>query len=188
MYDYQPNENNPQLVIGWLAVLESAIKCLNRSNKQLCLSHLPYLIQRFMQTYASTLKQVHTATTKCMMTVLEQCVQTNTELFVDDLKNATELSKSLLQRMFTHIEAGLSYQYHNAWAHIMQILGCAFTSFKSVETFPVVDKCIHSLANLRESEQFDYKKEADMALGRAIRTYGPKLIIDCVKLHITGDE
>ena len=45
-----------------------------------------------------------------------------------------------------------------------------------------------SLANLRESDQFDYKKEADYAIGRAIQTFGPRLVIECIPLHITGDE
>jgi hypothetical protein len=168
--------------------MECAIKSLNRLAKPLCLSHLPHLTQRFMQTFSSTSKSVHTATAKCLTSVLEQCVQTNVDLLVEDLHKSNDMGKCLLHKIFAHIEAGLSYQYHNAWSFIMKILACAFTSFKSRETFVVVDKCIHSLANLRESEQFDYKKEADLAIGRAIITYGPRLIMDCVKLEITGDE
>lgn len=168
--------------------MESAIKSLNRLNKQLCLHHLSNLVQRFMQAYCSNYSSIHVAVTKCLTSLLEQCIQTNTELLVDDMKNANDVHKSLLHKIFTHIEAGLSYQYHNAWQHIMKVLGCAFTSFKDSATFPIVDKCIKPLANLRESEQFDYKKEADVALGRAIRTYGPKMIIECVQLGITGDE
>ena len=70
----------------------------------------------------------------------------------------------------------------------MKILATAFTSFKHPHTFPIVDKCLASLANLRESDQFDYKKEADYAIGRAIATFGPRLVLTCVPLHITGDE
>jgi ribosomal RNA-processing protein 12 len=70
----------------------------------------------------------------------------------------------------------------------MKILSTVFTVFKHRDTFVIVEKCLSSLANLRESEQFDYKKEADFAIGRAIQTYGPKLVIDCIPLHITGDE
>ncbi len=70
----------------------------------------------------------------------------------------------------------------------MKVLATAFTSFKHCDTFIIVDKCLASLANLRESDQFDYKKEADYAIGRAISTFGPRLVLTCIPLHITGDE
>jgi len=85
-------------------------------------------------------------------------------------------------------KAGLSYQFHASWLYIMKILATTFTSFKHRDTFVIVDKCLASLANLRESDQFDYKKEADYAIGRAITTFGPKLVLDCIPLHITGEE
>ena len=75
-----------------------------------------------------------------------------------------------------------------SWIFVMKILACAFTCFKSSETFVVVEKCLSSLGNLRESEQFTYKKEADLAIGRAIQTYGPKLMLECIPLNITGNE
>lgn len=188
-YDFQPSENDPQQMIGWLAVMETAIKSLNRVNKQLCLSHLPHIFQTFMNTLSSSHhKNVHVVVTNCLSSILEQCVQTNIDLIVDDLKKSNDLSKSILHKVFTHIESGLSYQYHTSWVFVMKILASAFTCFKHRDTFPIVEKCLTSLANLRESEQFDFKKEADVAIGKAVQTYGPKLVIDSIDLNITGDE
>ena len=189
MYDYEPSENDPQQLIAWLAVIESAVKCLNRLNKQICISHLPTVFHKFISTLSSSHhKNVHVMSTNCLCTILEQSVQTNIDLFIDDIKQAVDVKKSLLGKMFTHIEAGLSYQYHASWSFVMKILACAFTSFKHRDTFVIVEKCLSSLANLKESEQFEYKKEADLAIGRAIKTFGPKLVIDCIPLQITGDE
>lgn len=70
----------------------------------------------------------------------------------------------------------------------MKILATVFTEFKHKDTFVIIENCLSSLANLRESDQFDYKKEADYAIGRAITTFGPRLVIECIPLHITGDE
>jgi hypothetical protein len=123
-----------------------------------------------------------------MVTVLEQCVEANIDLLVSDLKQAVDVKKSILSRIFTNLEGGLSYQYHASWVFVMKLLASAFTSFKHRDTFLIVENCLNSLANLRDSEQFDYKNEADYAIGRAVRTYGPKLVIDCVDLKITGDE
>ena len=133
-------------------------------------------------------KSVHAMITNCLCSVLEQCVQGNVDLFVEDLRQSIDLKKSLLVKIFQHVEAGLSYQYHASWCFIMKILATAFTAFKHRDMFVVVDKCLSSMGNLRESEQFEYKKEADFAISRAIQTFGPKLVIECIPLHITGDE
>lgn len=192
LYDYQPSENDPPQLIGWLAVTESAIKCLNRLNKEKCITHLPHFFQIYMQILSLTHhKNIHVILTNCLNDVLEQCVQTNINLFIDDLKmhgSNTEQKKSLLYKIFSQLENGLSYQFHESWLFVMKILTCAFTSFKHSDTFPVVEKCLSSLANLRESDQFEYKKEADMAIGRAVQTYGPRLMLECISLGITGDE
>lgn len=169
--------------------METAIKSLNRLNKALCLNHLPRIFQAFMSILSSShSKKVHIVVTNCLCSILEQCVQTNIDLFVEDLHKQNDLTKSLLQKIFSHVESGLSYQYHMSWIFVMKILASSFTCFKNRNTFPVVEKCLSSLANLRESEQFDFKKEADIAIGKAVQTYGPKLVIDSIDLKITGDE
>jgi hypothetical protein len=176
-------------MIAWLAVVESSIKCLNRLNKPMCLTHLPNVFQTFMQVLsASHQKNIHVTVTNCLCAIFEQCVETNILLLVDDLTQSLDVKKSILSRVFTHVESGLSYQFHSVWIFVMKILACAFTSFKSLKTLVVVENCIASLASLRESHMFEYKKEADLAIGRAIQTYGPKSIIDCIPLGITGDE
>ena len=45
-----------------------------------------------------------------------------------------------------------------------------------------------STTTLQTSEQFTFKKEADKSIGRAIQTFGPKLVLDCIPLDITGNE
>ena len=70
----------------------------------------------------------------------------------------------------------------------MKILASAFTAFKHRDTFVIIDKCLSSLGTLRESDQFDFKNEADFAIGRAIQNFGPKLVINCIPLYITGEE
>ncbi|RNA27286.1 RRP12 isoform X2 [Brachionus plicatilis] len=188
-YDFEPSENDPQQIIGWLAVMETAIKSLNRLNKALCLTHLPRIFQTFMSILSSSHnKKVHVVVTNCLCSLLEQSVQTNIELFVEDMHKQSDLAKALLHKIFSHVEAGLSYQYHMSWIFVMKILASTFTCFKNRETFPIVEKCLSSLANLRESEQFDFKKEADIAIGKAVQTYGPKLVIDSIDLKITGEE
>lgn len=141
-----------------------------------------------MQTLISHHENVKILTTNSMTNILEQCVQTNMNLFIEDIKQSIDVKKTLLYRIFACIENGLGFKYHMSWKFVMKILSCVFTSFKSAETFEIVEKCLASLGNLRESDQFTYKKEADLAIGRAIQTYGPKLMLECIPLNINGNE
>jgi hypothetical protein len=81
--------------------MESAMKCLNRLSKQLCVSHLSSFVQTFMLTMSSShQKNVHAMITNCLCSVLEQCVQTNIDLFVEDLKQSIDMKKALLGKIF----------------------------------------------------------------------------------------
>jgi len=110
LYDYQPSENDPQQLIAWMAVMESAVKCLNRLNKELCITHLSSLFQTFMLTLSSSHhKNVHAMVANVLCSVLEQCVAVNIELFTEDLKKASETKKSLLAKIFQHIEVLIKF-------------------------------------------------------------------------------
>merc|ERR1719215_156635 len=97
-------------------------------------------------------KNVHIMITNVLCSILEQCVATNIDLFTEDLKNSTDIKKALLSKIFQHIGSGLSYHFHESWCFIMKILATVFTSFKHRDTFVIVESCLNSLANLRESD------------------------------------
>ena len=44
------------------------------------------------------------------------------------------------------------------------------------------------MADLRDSHKFAYTAEVDQAVGTAVRVMGPKVVIQAIPLHITGDE
>lgn len=187
-YDYQPSENDPQQLIAWLAVMEAAFKNLNRLNNEICSVHLPHMFNICMCIMSSYHKNVLVMSTNVIKTLLEQCIKPNISLYITEMKQNNELEKCLLNRIFNTIQNGLNYQYHSGWLYVMQILASAFSSFEDVNSFVIVKECLTSLANLRQSEQFSFKNEADYALSKAIKTYGPKLILEAINLNITGDE
>ena len=49
-------------------------------------------------------------------------------------------------------------------------------------------KCLQSMCDLRSTHHFPYTQELDKTVGMAIKTMGPKVVLDAVPLQITGDE
>jgi hypothetical protein len=84
-------------------------------------------------------------TTNVLKGLLEQCIRPNIELYINDLKQSSDIDKSLLKKIFSSIENGLSYQFHSGWLYIMQILSSAFSSFKDLNAFPIVKQVIFSI-------------------------------------------
>lgn len=80
--------------------------------------------------------------TNVLKGLMEQCIRPNIELYVNDLKQSSDIEKSLLKRIFSSIENGLSYQFHSGWLYIMQILSSAFSSFTDSNAFLVVKEVI----------------------------------------------
>ena len=44
------------------------------------------------------------------------------------------------------------------------------------------------MADLRDSHQFPHKGDLDYAVGMAIRTMGPKRVLEAIPLRITGEK
>lgn len=47
-------------------------------------------------------------------------------------------------------------------------------------------QCLSSLASLRGTKDFSFLPELDTAVGKAIRVFGPKNILQVIPLHLTG--
>ena len=55
-------------------------------------------------------------------------------------------------------------------------------------SYPIVKKCLLSLADLRDSYKFPHKSELDEVVGMAVKTMGPRLVLEAVPLQITGEK
>lgn len=47
---------------------------------------------------------------------------------------------------------------------------------------------LQSLADLRSTPHFSFSGELDLAVGAAVETMGPQVVLDVVPLNITGYE
>ena len=137
-YDYQPSENDPQQLIAWLSVIEAAFKNLNRLNSQMCSIHLPHIFNICMSIMSSYHENVLLMSTNVLKDLLEQCIKPNIGLYITDLKQNSDVEKSLLKKIFTTIENGLNYQYHSGWLYVMQVLSSAFSAL-DVNAFSIVE-------------------------------------------------
>ncbi|XP_026529245.1 RRP12-like protein [Notechis scutatus] len=187
LYDYVPNENDLQPLLAWLAVMERAHVNLAKLQWDLCLAHLPRLFSVAMNCFLSPHSQVVDAAAQTLMVLLNECVAPLvTELGL--VSSATPSGSAVhICKMFRAVEEGLTYQYHAAWASVLQVLRVFFKACGQ-QCHPIMQKCLQSLADLRSSSHFPHSVLLDQTLGAAVATMGPEVVLEAVPLDIDGTE
>ncbi|XP_008336445.2 RRP12-like protein [Cynoglossus semilaevis] len=87
--------------------------------------------------------------------------------------------------MFRIVEEGLSYRFHASWPFVLQILAC-FYRVAGKKAHAVMTKSLQSLADLRATPHFPFTGELDLAIGAAVESMGPELVLAAIPLNITG--
>ncbi|XP_069574022.1 RRP12-like protein [Brachyistius frenatus] len=185
LYDYLPSENDLQPLLAWLAVMEKAHVHLANLQSSLSLGHLPRLFSAAMSCLLSPHTQVVSAATNVLKTLLTECVAPHMEEMGMITASASAGNPSYICKMFRIIEEGLSYRFHASWPFVLQILGC-FYRVAGKQAHPVMTKSLQSLADLRSTPQFPFSGELDLAVGGAVESMGPEVVLGAVPLNITG--
>uniref|UniRef100_A0A672G1Y3 Uncharacterized protein n=1 Tax=Salarias fasciatus TaxID=181472 RepID=A0A672G1Y3_SALFA len=185
LYDYLPSENDLQPLLAWLAVMEKAHVHLAGLQSSLSLGHLPRLFSAAMSCLLSPHVQVVSAATNTLKTLLTECVAPHMKDVGIVTATSSAGNSSYICKMFRVVEDGLSYRFHASWPFVLQILGC-FYRVAGKQAHPIMTKSLQSLADLRSTPHFSFTGELDLAIGAAVESMGPEVVLGAVPLNITG--
>ncbi|TKS85555.1 RRP12-like protein [Collichthys lucidus] len=187
LYDYLPSDNDLQPLLAWLSVMEKAHVHLASLQSSLSLGHLPRLFSAATSCLLSPHTQVVSAAANTLKTLLTECVGPRMEEMGMITPTASAGNPSYVCKMFRIVEEGLSYRFHASWPFVLQILGC-FYRVAGKLAHPIMIKSLQSLADLRSTPQFPFSGELDLAIGGAVESMGPEVVLGAVPLNITGYE
>ncbi|GFR68565.1 ribosomal RNA processing 12 homolog [Elysia marginata] len=183
LYDYQPSEKDSQPMQAWLRVMESAV--INLAGRVTACR-----ISKF-----NLLRQGHNASCSCgprpdsmplmLVKLLEECV----EPYKEKLTHGQNSNQSLtsIQKVLKCLETGLSYQFHAVWELVLQLWSTAFLVFGKLVP-KMLTKCLVSMGDLRDTPHFSFKSEMDKAIGSAVKSMGPRQVLNAIPLDITGEN
>lgn len=185
LYDYLPSKNDLQPLLAWLAVMEKAHVHLASLQSSLSLGHLPRLFSAAMSCLLSPHVQVVSAATNTLKTLLTECVAPHMKDVGIITATSSAGNSSYVCKMFRIVEEGLSYRFHASWPFVLQVLGC-FYRVAGEQAHPIMTKSLQSLADLRSTPHFPFTGELDLAVGGAVESMGPEVVLGAVPLNITG--
>ncbi|KAM9282041.1 RRP12-like protein [Cariama cristata] len=186
LYDYVPSTSDLQPLLTWLSTMERAHVNLGRLQKDLCWAHLPRLFSATMNCFLSPHSQVVAAAAQTLETLLSECVAPHME-DLGTVSASAPAPAAYLCKMFRSVEEGLTYRFHAAWDKVLQVLEVFFETCGK-QCHPIMRKCLRSLCDLRLSPHFPYTAEVDQAVGAAVSTMGPEVLLEAVPLEIDGKE
>ncbi|XP_041517179.1 RRP12-like protein [Microtus oregoni] len=186
LYDYVPSENDLQPLLAWLKVMEKAHINLVRLQRDLGLGHLARFFGMAVTCLLSPHSQVVAAATQTLKEILKECVAPH----IADIGFVTSSASGppqYIAKMFRAVEEGLTYKFHAAWSSVLQLLAVFFEACGK-QAHPVMKKCLQSLCDLRLSPHFPHTATLDQAVGAAVTSMGPEVVLQAVPLEIDGSE
>ncbi|XP_028916752.1 RRP12-like protein [Ornithorhynchus anatinus] len=186
LYDYLPSEHDLQPLLAWLTVMEEAHINLVRLQRDLGLGHLPRFFGTAMNCLLSPHAQVGATATQSLKVLVAECVAPH----MDDIGpvSTSACGPALcVSKMFRAVEEGLTYRFHAAWASVLQLLRSFFEACGK-QAHPIMRKCLQSLCDLRLSPHFPLTVALDQAVGAAVSSMGPEVLLQTVALEIDGSE
>ncbi|KAJ8317039.1 hypothetical protein KUTeg_004943 [Tegillarca granosa] len=187
LYDYQPAENDVQPMQAWLVVMEKAHVNLSKIEDKLCISHLPRITSTAMTCLLSEKTEIKSVAVKVIKVLLKDCLEPSIDSLKVLIDSAPDGALTPLHKIVKAVESGLSYQFYSSWGLVLQLFGVLY-EVCGKQCPKIFKKSLQSIANLRDSPKFPHKPELDHVFGCAIKTMGPRFVLEAVPLNITGEN
>ena len=186
LYEFQPSESDTQPMAAWMMVIEAAFLNLSEHDSKLCLDRLPRLVTACMNCMSRSDSSQSAANT--LISVFKTCLPAMKE-HLSVLVQSPQPTN--IHKIITTFENGLaSYQNHASWGLILNVIRAMFLAVGAVID-PLCHKLLLSMSTMRTTDaihDFQYRMEVDNAVGAAVKTMGPKSVLEAVPLQITGEE
>ncbi|XP_003738817.1 RRP12-like protein [Galendromus occidentalis] len=180
LYDFQPEVHDTPRLSLWVMVMLSALTHLHKANVNLFAMNVGKFVSVATNVFLCENEAVHTATEKVLRELLSLC--SATEQIMETLPGS---QVAPAEKIIAALEGTLKYQFHSAWGSIFAVWGTAFTSLAKFIPDRLVE-VIPTLADLRETDGFEYVGQVDRAIGAAVESLGPRKVLEKVPLNITG--
>ncbi|OLL26035.1 Ribosomal RNA-processing protein 12 [Neolecta irregularis DAH-3] len=169
----QPSKNDYQLLSPWMNIIGRGLSCLATIDENIAVETLPDLFSLLCPFFQSDNVNIRSSTGKTLVTLIDECVPVQS--------SAQEISK-----IMDKITGCLGGSYPLALREIL-VLCVAILNRLGRSANPGFLTAVKTIGNLRMSEQFDYKGEADSIIGAAIRGMGPEVVLTVLPLNIEGE-
>ncbi|KAF5307989.1 hypothetical protein FQR65_LT06557 [Abscondita terminalis] len=182
LYEYQPSITDAQMTLAWVTVMQQAHVHLADVDISMGCAALPKIFETLTQLWLSERKEIPTAATHALEALLRDVV-----FPICDSTDLINNHVSKLEKCFNLIQTGLGYQYNMVWNQVLHVMGVMF-EVAGKNGSSLLLESLKSLAELRDSYKFNYNNELENAVGAAVKSMGPEIVLEVIKLTKNSGE
>uniref|UniRef100_A0A1Y1JYP8 Uncharacterized protein n=1 Tax=Photinus pyralis TaxID=7054 RepID=A0A1Y1JYP8_PHOPY len=182
LYEYQPSATDVQPTLAWVAVMQQAHIHLADVELSVACAALPKIFGTLSQLWLSEKKEVTTAVTHAFEALLRDAIAP-----LCDSEELVDQHLGKLEKCFNEVELGLGYQYNMIWNQVLHVIAVMF-EVGGKHAGKLMLECLKRLAELRDSYKFSYNNELENAVGAAVKSMGPEIVLSIISLTKENGE
>ncbi|KAI4125060.1 MAG: hypothetical protein LQ338_004482 [Usnochroma carphineum] len=179
--ELKPSLNDWQLLPPWIAVISRGYHVSAQINPEETFHKLPALFEMVSEFLSSASHNIRVSASECLISFLVNCVPDKV------ITDPSILDEKILERLARAAEDLLSVKYQAAWMEVFHVQSALFGALRW-RAAPLARNIIKAIGELRASESFNGKKEADAVLGKAIQSVGPEAVLDILPLNLSTSQ
>ena len=179
--ELQPSQDDSQLLPPWLAVISRGYDVSAQISPEDTFLKLPALFSTVAEYMSSASHNIRVSTSECLVSFLVNCIPDNvfTEASVFDEKVLEKITQTAVNL--------LTVRYQGAWMEVFNVEAALFEALRW-RAYPLARDVVNTIGELRASDFFNGKKEADVVLGKAISAMGPEAVLEILPLNLAKSE
>lgn len=177
MADLQPSENDSQLLPPWIAVVSRGYDISSQVMPDGTFQMLPDIFNKIARFMSSMSHNIRVSAADCLISFWVNCVPASVVV------NPSVYDEKILEKLAQSVLDLFSLKYQSAWVDTFRVLGATFDTLHWRAT-SLLSQTVKIIGELRTSDSFTGKKEADAVLSKAIRAMGPEAILKILPLNL----
>ncbi|TGZ37069.1 RRP12-like protein [Temnothorax longispinosus] len=202
LYAYQPSADDTQPTLAWLAVMREAHCNLVRlavgtwASPQSgtavdVLATLHHLTPEMFDRCVGLLLSNRTEIVAGASHTVEAILRDGVARLCEDEERVGRY-EPILRRVVETLREALSYRYLGAWRHVLHLTAVLFEVAGKLAAragrLEQLGNLVETLGTLRDFHAFAYNREAEYAIGAAIRAMGPRLVLNILPLRTDENQ
>ena len=175
--DLQPSRDDSQLLPPWIAIISRGYDVSAQLDSEETFHKLPELFTLVANFLSSPSYNIRVSASECLISFAVNCIPRNV------LLEPTVYDEKTLEKLGSIVLDLLSVKYQGAWMEVFVVIGAMLDTLKW-RADPLLIKAIGIIGELRSNNSFTGKQQADEVISKAIRTIGPRRVLEIMPLNL----
>ncbi|KAL2290019.1 hypothetical protein FJTKL_00556 [Diaporthe vaccinii] len=175
--ELRPASDDTQLLPSWIAILSRGYEVSAQIEPEDTFMKLPELFRLISQFLESSSENIRISASECLVSFLATCIPNQVIL------DPSVYDEKTLEKVVKVVEGLFSVKYQAAWAETFKVIGAMFDCLRW-RAHPYLLNVTKIVGDMRGSDSFAHKQEADEVLGKAIRAMGPDSVLEILPLNL----